>query len=353
MPAYVHGGDVYTYATRYGGAPLDLSANINPFGTPEGVRQAMQDALSRCACYPDPFCRAARRAISAAEGAPADWLYCGNGAADVLDRLAAALRPRTALLTVPTFAAYERTLAGAQLRFHPLRVEEEFTLTGRLLDDIVPGLDAVYLCNPNNPTGRTADPALLRAVARRCAANGTWLVVDECFSDFLTDSAQHTLKDLLGAQPRLVLLRAYTKMYAVPGVRFGWCMTANAALVDALYRAGQPWNVSVIAQACAEAAAREQDYAQRTAARIADERAYLAEELQRRGLNVYKSEVNFLLFRAAEQDLQQQLAARGVLLRSMLHDRGLGAGWYRTAVKTRQDSRTLLAALDEIRREER
>ncbi len=128
MPEYVHGGDVYSYAEAYGGAPLDLSANINPFGIPEAVKQAMHDAVEDCTRYPDPFCRAARRAIGAAEGVDPDWLYCGNGAADVLDRLAAVLRPKTALLTAPTFAEYERTLAGAERRLHLLREEEGFAV---------------------------------------------------------------------------------------------------------------------------------------------------------------------------------------------------------------------------------
>ena len=75
--------------------------------------------------------------------------------------------------------------------------------------------------------------------------------MDECFNDFLTDAERHTRKDLLESNPGLIILRAYTKMYAVPGVRFGWCMTADAALIEKLYHAGQPWNVSVIAQACA------------------------------------------------------------------------------------------------------
>lgn len=83
--------------------------------------------------------------------------------------------------------------------------------------------------------------------------------MDECFNDFLTDAERHTRKDLLESNPGLIILRAYTKMYAVPGVRFGWCMTADAALIEKLYHAGQPWNVSVIAQACAVAAANEPD----------------------------------------------------------------------------------------------
>lgn len=350
MPEYVHGGDVYSYQTRFGAPPVDLSANINPYGIPDKVKQAMQTAIDICTQYPDPFCRAARAAIAQAEGGAPDRIYCGSGAADVLDRLAVVLRPKTALLLAPTFAEYERTLAGADLRFHMLRAEGNFAVTERILDDITPSLDAVYLCNPNNPTGRTIDPALLRQIAVRCVEVGARLIVDECFLDFVQGG--ETLAAYLDEFPTLVLLRAYTKMYAVPGVRFGWCMTADEALIEGLYRAGQPWNVSVVAQACAVACAGEREYAAQTAQRIARERTYLQERLIARGLWVCPGEANFLLFRAQDVDLQEKLARRGILVRDCANYRGLARGYYRTAVKTRKESDALLAALDDIRREE-
>ena len=346
VPTYVHGGDIQTYIDRYGETPLDLSANINPFGIPDAVREAMHRAVDNCTQYPDPFCRAARRAIGVREGVSPDFLYCGNGAADVLDRLAAVLKPRRVLLTAPTFAEYERTLSGAEIRIHRLRESEDFALTERILADIAPDLDAVYLCNPNNPTGRTAEPSLLREIVRKCAENGTKLVVDECFNDFLPDAERHTLKDLLGQFPSLIILRAYTKMYAVPGVRFGWCMTADAALIEALYRAGQPWNVSVIAQACAVAAANEPGWAADTAKRIAEERAFLYDGLSSCGLHVFPGEANFLLFRSNDTGLHEKLAAKGVMIRDCANYRGLSAGFYRVAVKTREASEKLLKALE-------
>ena len=254
--SYCHGGDIETFVSEFGTQPIDLSANINPFGVPEAVRAAMHRAVDECAHYPDPFCRAARQAVAEAEGIPADMVYCGNGAADVLDRLAAVLRPKRVLLTAPTFAEYERTLTGAEIDFHMLREREDFAVTERLLSDISSKYDAVYLCNPNNPTGRTVQPELMRRIVQKCAENSVYLIADECFNDFLLDAEQHSLSGLLEAFPCLILLRAYTKMFAVPGVRFGWCMTADRTVIDGLYRAGQPWNVSVIAQACAEAAAK-------------------------------------------------------------------------------------------------
>ena len=249
------------------------------------------------------------------------------------------------LLTAPTFAEYERTLSGAEIRVHNLRETDGFALTERILDEISPDLDAVYLCNPNNPTGRTAQPELLREIVRKCTENGVKLVVDECFNDFLTDAERHTLKDLLESDPGLIILRAYTKMYAVPGVRFGWCMTADAALIEKLYHAGQPWNVSVIAQACAVAAANEPDWAAETAKRIAEERRFLSDGLAACGLTVFPGEANFLLFRSNDTGLHEKLAEHGIMIRNCDNYRGLSAGYYRVAVKTREASKCLLNAI--------
>ena len=206
-------------------------------------------------------------------------------------------------------------------------------------------MDAVYLCNPNNPTGRTAQPELLREIVRKCTENGVKLVVDECFNDFLTDAERHTRKDLLESNPGLIILRAYTKMYAVPGVRFGWCMTADAVLIEKLYHAGQPWNVSVIAQACAAAAAHDPDWATETAKRIAEERRFLSDGLAACGLTVFPGEANFLLFRSNDTGLHEKLAEHGIMIRNCDNYRGLSAGYYRVAVKTREASKCLLNAI--------
>ena len=148
---YCHGGDIETFMSEFGTQPIDLSANINPFGVPEAVRAAMHRAVDECAHYPDPFCRAARQAVAEAEGIPADMVYCGNGAADVLDRLAAVLRPKRVLLTAPTFAEYERTLTGAEIDFHMLRESENFAVTERLLSDISSKYD-LSLIHISEPT---------------------------------------------------------------------------------------------------------------------------------------------------------------------------------------------------------
>ena len=108
-----HGGDWAGYAAQYGGMPLDFSANVSPLGLPQGVRQAVARALDGADRYPDPLCRALRKKLSGTLGVPPQSILCGNGAADLIFRLALAEKPKRALVTAPTFAEYEQALVVA------------------------------------------------------------------------------------------------------------------------------------------------------------------------------------------------------------------------------------------------
>ncbi|MFR1785333.1 MAG: pyridoxal phosphate-dependent aminotransferase, partial [Ruthenibacterium lactatiformans] len=219
-----HGGDWAGYAAQYGGMPLDFSANVSPLGLPQGVRQAVARALDGADRYPDPLCRALRKKLSGTLGVPPQSILCGNGAADLIFRLVLAEKPKRALVTAPTFAEYEQALvvAGCTADRFFLREEEGFAVTEALLERIEPGLDILFLCEPNNPTGRTTPRALLLRILERCAACGTRLVVDECFNEFLDDPAAHTLLGELEGHENLLLLRAFIKWYAMAGVRLDY-----------------------------------------------------------------------------------------------------------------------------------
>lgn len=114
-------------------------------------------------------------------------ILCGNGAADLIFRVVWAIRPKNALVAVPTFAEYQLALnaCGCHVEQFMMKEEQDFTLTEEFLSCIRPETDLVFLCNPNNPTGQLIDRKLLERILVRCAACGTMLVVDECFRDFL------------------------------------------------------------------------------------------------------------------------------------------------------------------------
>lgn len=346
-----HGGDWAGFAARYGAETplLDCSANVSPLGLPAGVAAALSGCVTRCSRYPDPLCRALSGAIGEAEGVPAGWVLCGNGAADLIWRAALALKPARALVTAPTFAEYQAALEAAGCRVEAFRLDEtkDFVLDESFLDALEPGVGMVFLCEPNNPTGRTSPRPLLEKILARCRAIGAVLVVDECFGDFLEDPAAHTLKGCLGAYPNLVILKAFTKIYGMAGVRLGYLLGSDEDLLDRLRRAGQPWAVSTPAQEAGLAALKETEYVRQVRALIAQERPVLAAGLRALGCRVVEGEANYLLFRC-ETPLIEPLRQRGILLRSCGNYEGLDDAWYRTAVRTGPENARLLGALKEV-----
>lgn len=345
----VHGGDWAGYRAEFGCDALDFSANVSPLGLPAGVAAAITNALPTADRYPDPLCRELRAALAGAEGVPADWILCGNGAADLIFRLALAVRPRRALLPAPTFAEYEAALqtVGCAVQRVFLREENEFAVTEEFIDAVTPETDIVFLCQPNNPTGQVTPPALVERLVRRCAECGAVLVVDECFLDFLPDRDAWTAKQFLRDAPQLIILKAFTKLYAMAGVRLGYALCGDAALLEKMRGAGQPWAVSSLAQAAGLAALQETAYAGAVRALIAEQRPRMAAGLRALGLRVMDGQANYLLFRATP-DFGEKLRRRGAVVRSCANYPGLDAAWYRTAVRTAEENTRLLQIMGEI-----
>ncbi len=339
-----HGGDWAAFEREYGAAPLDFSANVSPLGIPDGVRAALCAAAEEADRYPDPDCRALRDAIGAHEGLCAEGVLCGNGASDLLYRAVWAARPRRALVVVPSFTEYEAALetVGCEIVHYPLG--ESFRVEADYLELLNDNFDIAILCNPNNPTGRTIQTDLLREIVRRCENLPCRLIVDECFVDFLDEPERHTLKGHLGG--KLLLLKAFTKLYALAGVRLGYALCADGAFLDKMRRCGPPWAVSAAAQRAGVAALKEKSYVNDLRTLIRTERETILSELRTLGLFAVTGEANFLLFQS-ETPLYEPLRRCGILLRRCDDFAGLDGSWYRIAVRTHEENERLLAALRE------
>ena len=350
MTQLTHGGDWAGYRAQYGQDALDFSANVSPLGLPQGVANAIAAALPHADRYPDPLCRALRAKLAPHEGIPAESILCGNGAADLIFRLAWAAKPRTALVTAPTFAEYAAALesAGCAVRRHFLQAKVDFAVTDSILSFITPEVDMVFLCQPNNPTGQLTPLPLVERILRRCEACGALLVVDECFLDFLPDCDALTAKALLDSK-NLLILKAFTKLYGMAGVRLGYCLCGDTVLLEKMAGAGQPWGVSSLAQAAGLAALKEKDFLRQTRSLIAKERPWLSAQLEKLGMKVYPSQVNYLLFRApGRENLKEELLKREILIRSCANFTGLGEDTYRVCIRRREENRQQISALKEI-----
>lgn len=345
MYRYSHGGDIYLYEDR---RILDFSANINPLGLPQGVKRAMVQAVDSCDIYPDPFCRKLRKAISQWEGIPFENIYCSNGAADLIDRLILGLKPKKALLAVPSFGEYERALnrVDCKITYFYMTEEEEFKLTNRFLECLSPEIDLIFICNPNNPTGHLIDETLLQDILEYCEKNDIYVIMDECFIDFLAESEQVTIKRKIHIYQNLVVMKAFTKLFAMAGIRLGYCFTANKDILDKLYQSGQPWAVSNMAQQAGIAAVKEQEYIERAKAMTEAQSSRLKRELTKLGYRVYDSRANFIFFYAKDcNNLKEVLLSDNILIRNCDNYKGLHEGYYRIAIKRPYENELLLDSL--------
>ena len=199
---YQHGGDIYTNQVE-----LDYSANLNPLGLPEGVRNAYIGAADCCSVYPDSRCQALRTKLADYHRIGREAVLCGNGAAELIFLIVQAKRPKRALLIAPSFLEYEQALkaAGCGLSWFDLKEEEDFALSvpellAHLKEAEAAGQrpDILFLCNPNNPTGFAVEREALIPLLEYCEECGIVCVVDECFIEFLDEPERFSVMKELG-----------------------------------------------------------------------------------------------------------------------------------------------------------
>ena len=357
--AQIHGGDIYSakeQLSRRKNPPaiLDFSANINPFGLPEGVKQAIRDSVDSFDVYPDPLCRELISRLSIHEGVPSDWILCGNGAADLIYRTVYAVKPKKAMVLAPTFAEYEEALTAAscQVAHYELQEVNGFQVGEGLLDALDERLDMLFLCNPNNPTGQLVTKAFLLKLVRRCKKLGILLFVDECFNAFLDEPQEFSTKEYLKAFDNLIILKAFTKIYAMAGIRLGHCLSSNTKLLNKICGAGQPWSVSAPAQIAGIYGMEERDYLTKTKRLIRQEREYLIPQLKETGITVIASNANYIFIKEScptANPLHEMLFEKGIMIRNCDNYNGLGPGYYRICIRKHEENIKLIEALREIK----
>lgn len=344
MMKHVHGGDVYKYKNC-----LDFSANCNPLGTPERVKQAIIESVERLEDYPEVGCGRLKEAIAQYEQVEKKEVICGNGAAELIYSLCRAKKPKKALLPAPTFAEYEQALSSVdcEIRYFFLEEKEDFRVKESYLEALTDDLDILFLCNPNNPTGILMERDFLEKVLLRCRDKGIFAVVDECFLDFVREPENYTLKAHLKEYKHLFILKAFTKRYAIAGVRLGYGLCADEKILEQMEFMTQPWNVSAMAQAAGLAALKETDYVEAGRKLVFEEAEYMKREMEKLGLKVFPSQANYIFFKGPEM-LFEQCVEKGILIRDCSNYPGLSKGYFRVAVKRHERNVKLIEVLKEI-----
>lgn len=347
-----HGGDVYRKKIW-----MDYSVNINPLGIDEEVKSAINKSIVDCEKYPDIDCGELREKIAVILSCRPNQIICGNGASELFVAIVHTVVPSKILIPVPSFYGYERAAlaAHADVVYYEMTEADGFCLNEQFCDALQDDIDLVFLANPNNPVGNRIPDDLLYRILKGCGEKDIKVVLDECFVEFVQGarSAVQWLKEF----PNMILVRAFTKIYAIPGIRLGYLVCSDEKLCDEIRLQLPEWNVSVAAQAAGIAACERKEYRQRTPEYVAAERAYLKDALEKNlpDVDILESETNYLLFKTGF-DLYDMLLNYKVLIRDCSNYRGLGKGYYRIAVKKHEDNlafvRVLKTALEESGRNE-
>lgn len=338
----IHGGDIYRNQVS-----LDFSINVNPLGMPEAVRTVLKEAVKLCSSYPDIQAEKLKKAVSRALSVTEDYLIFGNGASELFMGIVHTIVPRKTVIPVPSFYGYEYAAEAVpgEILYYTMKKENDFLPGEELFKLLTEEVDIVFLANPNNPTGRLIDKIYLECLLNHCQDKGIWVVLDECFIEFCEEKA--SMLPELEKYDRLLLVRAFTKIYGIPGVRLGYLASSNQQLLKRIKRQLPEWNLSTFAQAAGCICAEQTAFVQETKAYVKKEREYLSEGLEQLGLLVFPGAADFILVYSKDL-LYEKLLERGILLRDCQNFRGLSKGYYRISVRKRKDNDILLSTIGEI-----
>ncbi|MBW2039054.1 MAG: aminotransferase class I/II-fold pyridoxal phosphate-dependent enzyme [Deltaproteobacteria bacterium] len=349
-----HGGRVFQAAENLGISPyeiLDFSANINAFFDLSAIKRLIEEHLDYIHVYPDPDLKRGRDALAEFLHLPTENVAVGNGASHLIHLLPQALRPKKVLIPVPTFSEYERGVlsAGAEISFLRLQEDEGFCLRAEsLLSTLDPSVDMVILCNPNNPTGQLLLQEELEEIERHLRKDGTWLVVDEAFIDFVPEQKRPYLLEKT-IDGRVVLLRSPTKCLAIPGLRLGY-LAAPRTVIHSVIALTPPWSVNCFAQLILENFQDLYEVFKKGLPQLFAERNFLKGELGK-NFKVFPSEANFLLFKSkgfTSTNPSKALLKHRILVRDCMNFRGLDEGFTRVAVRGRDENLKLIKAIREV-----
>lgn len=360
----VHGGNVWPHFSAVGGSAAgasnykitDFSASINPLSAPQEVKEIIAKNIDKLRHYPDPDSKRLKKALASSCGVSSSNLLAGNGSIELIYLILQALRPKNVLIPSPTFSEYEfaSRINRAQPVFIGAKENEGFRLDLSLFKKLIPQAEAVFLCNPNNPTGTLLLRKEILTLLDICRKNKVMLIIDEVFMDFLPQRGEFTLTLEAVRNKNLLILRSLTKIFAIAGLRLGY-LIGHTKVINRIARFQHPWNVNSLAQLVGQEIVKDKKYMRQSQDLICKEKEYLFDNLSRiKGIKVYPSAANFFLCKLGgsrikdAHSLSKKLIGRGILIRNCQNFRGLNNKFFRIAVRIREENMRLIAALKDV-----
>jgi threonine-phosphate decarboxylase len=355
---HIHGGNITKASGKYGITKdkiIDFSANINPLGPAAAIFAALTNNIDAIVNYPDPDCTDLKAALATYLGIDSDLLLMGNGAAELIYQLVRITGRKKALIPAPTFSEYALSVLSQGGDVVEVELEEEkgFSFPAEKIIKLIPEADLLFICSPNNPTGRLVDKKIIEHILEVAAANDVMVLLDEAFMDFVPQRTMYSMMPAAGKINNLAVLYSLTKFFGIPGLRLG-ALAAPKELVKRMDAAKDPWNVNVLAQIAGVAGLKDLKHMERTKTLVIKENKFLFEGLQNiPGIQPLPGAANFILVNVSgsglkSAELTDLLGQRGILVRDCHGFRGLTGRYIRLAVKKRHENEILLAAIKDI-----
>lgn len=337
----IHGGNIYKKRVI-----IDFSVNINPFGIPEAVKTALHEAVEMCTNYPDMEEEKLKRAVSHMLAVPKEYILFGNGASELFMAVVHGIKPKKTVIPVPSFYGYEYATKAVEgeIIYYETRKENAFHVTKDLYKVLTEDVELLFLANPNNPTGNLLSKEDVKVLLGHCRDLGIYVALDESFIEFC--GREFSLLTEIEEFHNLILIRSFTKIFSIPGVRLGYLICNNESLLRKIQRQLPEWNTSCFAQEAGCICAKETDFILKTKDYIKKERLVLEKRLKEKGFSVFTSMANFILF-YSEEPIYERLLKKGILIRDCRNFRGLCKGFYRIAIKSRKENEILLKEIGE------
>ena len=378
-----HGGNIYkVFREKNIKEILDYSSNINPYGIPESLKSRIIENLEILERYPDPDYIQLRQKLAHLNKVDISNIVLGNGATEIIFLLMKVINPKKILIVSPTFGEYERAVKAVgtsrnsidlscsddnknienkeiEIEYFELKESDDFKLNiGNLKNELENKYDLLIICNPNNPTGKFLKLAQTEEILKECNKYNTKLFIDEAFIEFLADRMKESIINTEENKKNLFVTRAFTKFFAIPGLRLGYGMYFDKELEQKISEKKEPWSVNNIAEMAGLTVLDDTEYIEKTLKWIVEEKIYMYEKLNEiSGIKSYETEVNFITGKIDEKlfseglnvkVLREKMLEQGILIRDASNFKFLDERFFRLAIKDRTSNDRVIEAMKEI-----
>lgn len=354
-----HGGNIRAYGEKYQLKPeeiIDFSSNVNSFKYPQKIKEVLFKSFYQVSNYPDIEQKYLKQAIAKRENLEYENVVLGNGSVELIYLISKYLSPGNKVkVVVPTFGEYEKALKvfGSQVSYFRTPEEDDFNLNIDLLLKSIEEETGLFICNPNNPTGKLVASKQILELTKHLKKRKVFLVIDEAFIDFCPDKVDPFLRRELLQEGNVFLIRSLTKFYGLAGLRLGYGL-ADKNLAMLLNQMQPPWNINCFAYEVALHVLEDGGVDQEIRDYVRKEREYIYSSLSKiKCLKFFDSQANFVLIKLFHQTinvkmLEEELIRSKIMIRNSKSFNLEDDNYFRVAIKTRHENELLIKRLQEI-----